>query len=180
MSRIFIASMAHVPPLTPSQARVPGGARPAPKARAIARTDLGVSHTRHPRYLIPRQKYFARLFLQNTVPNSAGRMRRYLRCLVWETPRSVLAPRPFNWFQCVRAPKKSHFDRARASQTPRWPHTARRCTGTPQTAQNTTASHQKRALVGGWSINTALPPGGVARPRYDTEMAVSTWPSICT
>ena len=128
----------------------------------------------------PRKKYFARLFLQNTVPNSAGRMRRYLRCLVWETPRSVLAPRPFNWFQCVRAPKKSHFDRARASQTPRWPHTARRCTGTPQMAQNTTASHQKRALVGGWSINTALPPGGVARPRYDTEMAVSTWPSICT
>ena len=97
-------------------------------------------------------------------------------------------PRPHAPWRLQRSPPSVRRARQRsAHRTPAWdvartrrPSTARRCTGTPQTAQNTTASHQKRTLVGGWPINTALPPGGVARPRYDTEMAVSTWPSICT
>lgn len=43
----------------------------------------------------------------------------------------------------------------RVGRTPRGAAPAR-----PKRRQNTPTSHQKRALVGGWSINTTQPPGG--------------------
>ena len=92
----------------------------------------------------------------------------------------MLGPRPFNWLQCGWGREKDILTararlKRRVGRPPRGAAPAR-----PKRRQNTPTSHQKRALVGGWSINITQPPGGVARPRYDTEMAISTRPSIGT